>query len=153
MKTTLPLAFRTVYCSNPLLYALVSVFVFSSLWILFNVMDQLLFFSPVLFFYVPNDAMVGFVFTNVIAFLLGIVVSMNVYVIRYSRLRLDKSLFSGSFLGITSGVCASLFVNRIPHNICLWGSRNSCHRISYQLSNTLAITFDFYNGLGIIFST
>ena len=103
----LPLAFRTVYCSNPFLYALVSVFVFSSLWIFFNVMDQLLFFSPVLFFYVPNDAMVGFVFTNVIAFLLGIVVSMNVYVIRYSRLRLDKSLFSGSLVGIASALCAS----------------------------------------------
>lgn len=107
MKTMLPLAFRTVYCSNPFLYALVSVFVFSSLWIFFNVMDQMLFFTPVLFFYVPNDAMVGFVFTNVIAFLLGIVVSMNVYVIRYSRLRLDKSLFSGSLVGIASALCAS----------------------------------------------
>ncbi len=107
MKTTLPLVLKTVYCSNPFLYLLVSVFVFASFWISFNVLDQLLFFSPVLFFYVPNDAIVGFIFTTVIAFLLGIVVSMNVYAIRNSRLKLDKSLFSGSLMGIASGVCAS----------------------------------------------
>ena len=107
MKTTLSLVLKTVYCSHPFLYVLVSVLVFSSFWTFFNVLDQLLFFPPVLFFYVPDDAVVGFMLTNVIAFLLGIVVSMNVYVIRNSRLRLDKSLFSGSLLGIASGVCAS----------------------------------------------
>ena len=60
-----------------------------------------------LFFYVPDDAVVGFMLTNVIAFLLGIVVSMNVYAIGNSSLKLDKSLFSGSLIGIASGVCAS----------------------------------------------
>jgi hypothetical protein len=108
MRTELLLfALKTVYFSNPFLYILVSAFVFSSFWIFFNLMDQLLFFSPVLFFYIPEDAIVGFVLTNVIAFLLGIVVSMNVYVIRNSKLKLDKSLFSGSLIGIASGVCAS----------------------------------------------
>jgi hypothetical protein len=81
--------------------------VFSSFWTFFNVLDQLLFFSPLLFFYVPDDAVVGFMLTNVIAFLMGIVVSMNVYVIRNSKLKLDKSLVSGSLIGIASGVCAS----------------------------------------------
>jgi hypothetical protein len=107
VKTTLPLALKTVYGSHPLLYVLVSVLVFLSFWTFFNVLDQLLFFSPVLFFYVPADAVVGFMLTNVIAFLLGIVVSMNVYAIRNSRLKLDKSLFSGSLIGMASGVCAS----------------------------------------------
>jgi hypothetical protein len=32
---------------------------------------------------------------------------MNVYVIRNSNLRLDKSIFSGSILGIASSACAS----------------------------------------------
>ena len=105
--TRLPLALKTVYRSHPFLYALVSVLVFLSFWTFFNVLDQLLFFSPVLFFYVPDDAVEGFILTNVLAFLLGVVVSMNVYVIRNSRLKLDKSLFSGSLVGIASGVCAS----------------------------------------------
>jgi hypothetical protein len=109
MKTTLSLALalKTVYGSHPLLYVLVSVLVFSSFWTFFNVLDQLLFFSPVLFFYVPGDAVAGYMITNVLAFLLGILVSMNVYAIRNSRLKLDKSLFSGSLIGIASGVCAS----------------------------------------------
>jgi hypothetical protein len=108
MRTDLlPIALKTVYFSNPFLYILVSAFVFSSFWIFFNLMDQLLFFSPILFFYLPEDAIVGFVLTNVIAFLLGIVVSMNVYAIRNSKPKLDKSLFSGSIIGIASGVCAS----------------------------------------------
>jgi hypothetical protein len=107
VKTTLSLALKTVYRSNPFLYVLVSVSVFTSFWTFFNVLDQLLFFSPVLFFYVPYDAVVEFVLTNVIAFLLCIVVSMNVYAIRNSGLKLDKSLFSGSLIGVASGVCAS----------------------------------------------
>jgi len=32
---------------------------------------------------------------------------MNVYVIRNSNLKLDKALFSGSFMGIASSLCAS----------------------------------------------
>jgi hypothetical protein len=107
MKTTLSPVLKTVYGSHPLLYVLVSVLVFSSFWTFFNVLDQLLFFSPVLFFYVPGDAVAGFMITNLLAFLLGIVVSVNVYAIRNSRLKLDKSLFSGSLIGIASGVCAS----------------------------------------------
>jgi hypothetical protein len=108
MRTELlPIALKTVYFSNPFLYILVTAFVFSAFWIFFNLMDQLLFFSPVLFFYLPEDAIIGFVLTNVIAFLLGIVVSMNVYAIRNSKLKLDKSLFSGSLIGIASGVCVS----------------------------------------------
>src|SRR3954467_11143811 len=107
VKTTLLVVLKKVYGSHPFLYVLVSVLVFSSFWTFFNVLDQLLFFSPVLFFYVPDDAVVGFMLTNVIAFLLGIVVSMNVYAIGNSSLKLDRSLFSGSLIGIASGVCAS----------------------------------------------
>ncbi len=107
LKNTFPLSFKIVYLSNPLLYAGISITVFAIVWIIFNIFDQLLFFSPIIFFYIPNDAIVGFIITNISAALLGIVVSMNTYIIRNSDLRLDKSLLSGSLLGIASSACAS----------------------------------------------
>jgi len=38
---------------------------------------------------------------------MGLLIAMNVYVVRNSKIRLDKSLFSGSILGIASTACAS----------------------------------------------
>lgn len=109
LKTTLLIALKLVYLSNPVLYTGISVIVFSSFWIIFNIFDQLLFFSPILYFYIPDDAQIGFIITNISAALLGIVVSMNIYVIRTSKLRINKSssLFTGSLLGIVSSACAS----------------------------------------------
>ena len=80
--------------------------------------DQLLFFSPVLAFYLPKDAIAGFILSNITAGLLGIVVSMNVYALKHRRFYLMKknkkkisstaaSIFSGSSLGLLSTVCAS----------------------------------------------
>ena len=54
-------------------------------WIIFNVFEQLLFFSPIVVFYLPEDAITGFILSNITAILLGMVVSMNVYVLRHSR--------------------------------------------------------------------
>lgn len=51
--------------------------------------------------------MVGFILTNITSILIGILVAMNVCVIRNSKIRLDKSLLSGSILGIASSACAS----------------------------------------------
>lgn len=46
--------------------------------------------------------------TTIVSILLGILVSMNIYAIRHSRLKISrKSLFSGSSLSIISGVCSS----------------------------------------------
>ncbi len=101
------LAFKLVYHSNPFFYVGISVLVFTIFWVSFNVLDQLLFFSPILFFYLPNDAIVGFTLTNISASLLAIVVPMNIYLIKNSKLKLDKSLISGSFLGVASSMCAS----------------------------------------------
>ena len=75
-------------------------------WMLFSVLDQLLFFSPVLAFYIPIDAAPGFSLSIVTSILLGVVVSMNVYVFRNSRVKIGGSLFSGSSLSIVSGACA-----------------------------------------------
>ncbi len=100
-------AFKIVYGSNPILYIGLTILVFTLFWIFFNIFDELLFFSPILYFYLPDDAIVGFVFTNIIALLLGIVVSVNIYLIKNLKLKICKSLISGSFLGVITSACAS----------------------------------------------
>src|SRR5918911_3964224 len=73
----------------------------SIFWIVFNVFDQLLFFSPIVVFYLPEDAITGFILSNITAILLGMVVSMNVYMLRHSRsVKFNAaSFFSGSSIG------------------------------------------------------
>jgi hypothetical protein len=105
LKTTIPLSFKMVFQNR--LYIAIAAAVFTTFWIAFNVFDQLLFFSPVITFYLPDDAIAGFHLTNITSVLMGILVSMNVYVIRSSKLKLDKSFFSGSILGIATSICAS----------------------------------------------
>ena len=105
LQTTIPLAFKMVF-PNPI-YIAIAATVFATFWIIFNVLDQLLFFYPVLTFYLPDDAVAGFVITNITSVLMGILIAMNIYVIRNSKIKLDRSLFSGSILGIASSACAS----------------------------------------------
>src|SRR5919197_10275 len=78
-------------------------------WIVFSVSEQLLFFSPIVVFYLPEDAITGFILSNVTAILLGIVVSMNVYVLKHSRgLKSNAaSFFSGSSISVIPSTCAS----------------------------------------------
>ncbi|HKI07359.1 MAG TPA: hypothetical protein VKA09_03100 [Nitrososphaeraceae archaeon] len=78
-------------------------------WIVFNVFEQLLFFSPIVVFYLPEDAITGFMLSNITAILLGIVASMNIYVLKHSRdIKLNaSSFFSGSTIGVLSSTCAS----------------------------------------------
>ena len=104
LKTTIPLAFKMVFLNR--LYIVIAAAVFIAFWIIFNVFNQLLFFSPVLTFYLPDDA-AGFIITNITSALMGILIAMNVYVIRNSKIKLDKSLFSGSILGVATSACAS----------------------------------------------
>lgn len=51
----------------------------------------------------------GFILSNITAILLGIVVSMNIYVLKHSRgIKLNAtSFFSGSTIGVLSSTCAS----------------------------------------------
>jgi hypothetical protein len=79
-------------------------------WIIFNVFEQLLFFYPIIIFYLPEDAILGFILSSTTASILGMVVSMNVYVLKHSRdikLMNATSFFSGSSIGILSSTCAS----------------------------------------------
>jgi hypothetical protein len=90
------------------LYVLIAGIVTSVFWILFNIFDQLLFFSPIIIFYLPDDAILSFVISNITAILLGIIISMNIYVFKYSNLRINlTSLFSWSSISVISSACAS----------------------------------------------
>ena len=96
-------------------------------WIILNVAGELLFFSPIWIFYLPDDAMFDFILTNITAILVGIVVSTNIYIIRNSKLNLSKSLFSGTSIGLLSSTCAS------------------CTSIGFSLVST-------FGGIGILIS-
>jgi hypothetical protein len=91
------------------IYIVLAGAVASIFWIIFNNFDQLLFFSPVFVFYVPQDAFIGFILSNITAILLGIMVSMNIYVLKHSdRSRISlTSFFSGSTISVLSSTCAS----------------------------------------------
>ena len=45
----------------------------------------MLFFSPIFVFYLSDDAAMGFIPSTIDAILMGIVVSMNAYVMKYSE--------------------------------------------------------------------
>ena len=105
-QNSLILSFKMVF--SRWLYVLIAGIVASVFWILFNIFDQLLFFSPIVIFYLPDDAIVSFIISNITAILLGIIISMNVYVFKYSKLRINfTSLFSWSSISVISSACAS----------------------------------------------
>jgi hypothetical protein len=103
----IPFSFRIVF--SKLLYILIAIAIAVSFWILLNTFDKLLFFSPVWTFYLPEDAIPGFILTNISSILLGILISMNIYVIKDAKLKISNksSLLSGTTLGILSSTCAS----------------------------------------------
>lgn len=100
-------AFKIVYGSNPILYIGLAILVFALFWIFFNVFEELLYFTPILYFYLPDDAMVGFILSTASSLLLGVIISMNIHLLRNSKIKLDKSLISSSFLTIITSFCAS----------------------------------------------
>jgi hypothetical protein len=90
-------------------YIVIAGIISAIFWIIFSIFDQLLFFTPIFVFYLPDDAVTGFILSTITAILLGVVVGMNVYVLRHSKgLKINiKSFFSGSTLSVLSSTCAS----------------------------------------------
>jgi len=74
-------------------------------WIILNVIDQLLFFWPVVTFYLPEEKIISFALSSITAVMLGIVISLNVNAISNSR-KFSRSFLSGSSVGIASCACA-----------------------------------------------
>lgn len=68
-------------------------------WVLFALLDQMMFLSPVLAFYIPSDAYAS-------TALLGIVIAMNVHIFRHSTVRMGSSAFSSSALSVLPSACA-----------------------------------------------
>lgn len=105
-QNSLILSFKMVF--SRWLYVLIAGIVASVFWILFNIFDQLLFFSPIVIFYLPADAVIGFILSTLTSILLGIIVSMNLYVLKHSKLKMNlASFFSGSTVSVLSSTCAS----------------------------------------------
>ncbi|QLH07480.1 hypothetical protein C5F50_10655 [Nitrosopumilus ureiphilus] len=92
---------------NNKFYIFLASAIFVSFWIVFSVLGELLFFAPILVFYLPSDAIPVFVLSNMISALMGIVLSMNVYVLKNTKVKMNKSSFMGSSVGLVAGGCAS----------------------------------------------
>ena len=89
-------------------YILIAFATALGFWIVSTSFDQLLYFTPIVFFYLPEDAVVGFILATITSILLGIIVSMNIYIFKNSKMKIKAtSFFSGSSLGILSSTCAS----------------------------------------------
>lgn len=88
-------------------YIALAVAVSLGFFILFNTLDEYLFFSPILVFHVPPDAVANFSLSIAITTLLGIVISMNVYMLKKLHLGLKgaPSWLSGSFIATATGAC------------------------------------------------
>jgi hypothetical protein len=99
-------AFQLVF-SKPT-YIAIAGFISMAFWIVFNTFDELLFFSPVFAFYLPDDAIGNFILSSITAPLLGAVVAMNVYVFKNSHVKISRaSFFSGSSISVVSSAYAS----------------------------------------------
>jgi hypothetical protein len=87
-------------------YLLLALAVATIFWIVLNVIDQLLFFWPIVTFYLPQDKIFGFILSNITSGSMGILTSMNLYALKNTRALGGSSVLSGSALGIASCACA-----------------------------------------------
>jgi hypothetical protein len=96
---------RTAF-SNPLYIIIASVtgLVF---WIVTNTFDNILFFSPYLAFYVPNDMLGVFFLSCINSILVAVLVNFNLHIIRNLKLRISKSAVAGTTISVISSACAS----------------------------------------------
>ena len=96
------LTFRIVFSRWP--YPSIAAVTAAIFWTVFSIFDQLLFFSPIVIFYLPADATLS----TLTSILLGIIVSMNLYVLKHSKMKMNlASFFSGSTVSVLSSTCAS----------------------------------------------
>lgn len=105
-SSTLVFPFKIVFSKWS--YILIASATALTFWIISSILDQLLYFTPIVFFYLPEDAVIGFILATITSILLGIVVSMNIYVFKNTKMKIKTgSFFSGSSLSVLSSTCAS----------------------------------------------
>ena len=96
---------RTAF-SNPIHISIASI-VGLIFWVVTNMFDNILFFSPFLAFYVPSD-MIGMFFLSCInAILIGILVNFSLHIMRNLKLKISRSALSGTTISIISSTCVS----------------------------------------------
>ena len=104
--SSIMLAFAIVFANK--IYTAIAVGLMLIFAIVFSIFDQLLFLSPILDFYIPSDSVPQFALSMITSILLGTVIAMNTFIlIRLGIRNLSTSMFSGTSLGMVSGVCAS----------------------------------------------
>jgi hypothetical protein len=88
-------------------YSALAVCVAIVFWIVFNILDGIVLVSPLAFYYpIPSDAVPGFILSHVTSVLVGVVVSMNVYLFMNRSKGSKTSILSGSTFGMVSSMCA-----------------------------------------------
>jgi len=96
---------RTAF-SNPIHIAIASI-VGLIFWVVTNMFDNILFFSPFLAFYVPSDMMGMFLLSCINAILVGILVNISLHIMRNLKLKISRSALSGTTISIISSTCVS----------------------------------------------
>ena len=88
-------------------YVGITIAVSAIFFVIFNILDEYLFFSPLITFYVPPDTSANFALSTAIIAMLGIVISMNVYAFRSIGVKLKENgtWLSGSFIATATGIC------------------------------------------------
>jgi len=76
-------------------------------WVVTNMFDNILFFSPFLAFYVPSDMLGIYLLSCINSVLVGILVNFSLHIMRNLKLKVSKSALSGTTISIISSTCAS----------------------------------------------
>jgi hypothetical protein len=98
----------TMLIANNKGYFFLAIAISAVSFVAFNISDQLLFFIPIPYFYLPYDSIPQFILSVVTSLIMGLIVSMNIFVLKTKiGNKISASLFSGSALGVVSGACAS----------------------------------------------
>jgi hypothetical protein len=105
MLNSIRLVARTAF-SNPL-HVIIGSITGIVFWVVTNRLDNILFFSPFLAFYVPSDMFGIFFLSCINSILVGILVSFNLHIMRTLKLRISRSALSGTTISIISSTCAS----------------------------------------------
>ena len=81
--------------------------VFVALFMLISALSEYVFFEPYFIFYIPDDRVLGFVLIVAVAALSGLVIPMNVYLLKtIQKAKRASGGFVGSLLGASAGACS-----------------------------------------------
>jgi len=88
-------------------YIALAIAIFVGFFLLFSTLDGYLFFSPIVIFHVPQDNVANFSLSVAITVLLGIVISMNLYMFKNMQFgwKQNRYWLSGSFIATATGAC------------------------------------------------